>query len=234
LSIVLDELLHFGSDGKCDIVLNCDPMWASNLIQIAGSEQVNLTAVAYNAGTGVLAIPASTKAFTVTTGTNPSPLTANTINVNITDLKLYICRAHVSSSYVPRGITSTVYMKGFCPYYNQLTSPNTTILAPFKQDRRITHIAIAFVTGKGNPFKYSPTDFSKQFQSVTGGYTEVQNTADVQSSIQQVTISIGGVQYPQSTYNLTTQTTGTSNTYDTQKAYEDYCVFTDAMRDRNG
>ena len=44
----VDELLHFGSDGKCDIVLNCDPMWASNLIQIAGSEQVNLTAVAYN------------------------------------------------------------------------------------------------------------------------------------------------------------------------------------------
>ena len=71
----------------------------------------------------------STTPFTVTGST-----TANIINVNTTDQKLHLCRAHVSSSYVPRSITRTFNMKGFSPYYNQLQSPNTIILAPMKQD----------------------------------------------------------------------------------------------------
>ena len=63
------------------------------------------------------------------------------------------------------------------------------------------------------------------------------------SLIQNVSITIGGTTYPQAVYNLssnvsttkyTAGATSSSNTNDQGKAYSDYCVFTDAIRDRNG
>ena len=44
-----DELLHFGSDGACQIVLNVDGNWYKNLIQIAGSNACVMPALAANA-----------------------------------------------------------------------------------------------------------------------------------------------------------------------------------------
>ena len=67
------------------------------------------------------------------------------------------------------------------------------------------------------------------------------------SLINIVSITIGGVTYPQAVYNLTSNvananpfdvTPGSaftmSNTNDQGKAYSDYTVFTDSIRDRNG
>ena len=69
-------------------------------------------------------------------------------------------------------------------------------------------------------------------------------TTDGMSLLNNVSITIGGVTYPQAVYNLSSNVSTltpfvviaplTSNTNDQGKAYSDYTVFTDSIRDRNG
>ena len=64
------------------------------------------------------------------------------------------------------------------------------------------------------------------------------------SLINNVSITIGGVTYPQAVYNLSSNVSTptpfivtaplASNTNDQGKAYSDYTVFTDSIRDGNG
>ena len=144
-----DELLHFGADGAAQIVLNVDPQWASNLIQIAGSPVCSIGDGSTYAVTTYSSIPTTAKSI---------------INVTMKDLKLYICRAHVTNAYVPRSISQTIYLKQFSPFLVQLSpGTNNTITAPMESTRRITHIAIAFLCNSGTNFKYSPCDFSSGF-----------------------------------------------------------------------
>ena len=125
------------------------------------------------------------------------------INVAITDLRIYLCRARVSPDYIPRGPkgNSTVYLKQFAPCVQNLAlgGGQNTIIAPFPPNRRITHIAIAFLSNIGtqNVGKYTPTDFSSGFTSAS---PDVKNSTDVQSLLNQVTITIDGVTYPQAIF----------------------------------
>ena len=63
------------------------------------------------------------------------------------------------------------------------------------------------------------------------------------SLTQNVSITFGGATYPQAVYNLSSNVSNAthyaaqgnaSNTNDQGKAYSDYTVFTDSIRDRNG
>ena len=137
-----DELLHFGTDGKCEVVFNVDSNWASSLIQIAGSNACTISEI-----TGTNPVPAGESySVVVNNGTNSSnAFKPCTITVYVTDLKLYLCRAHVTNAYVPRSITQTIALKQWCPYrYSLSQGTSNTILALMKQNRRITHIIIAF------------------------------------------------------------------------------------------
>ena len=83
-----DELLHFGTDWKCEIVFNIDSNWFSNSIQITGS---NACGIPVNI-TPNPNIPAGIP-YTVVSGNGITPLyNASTITVTVTDLKLYLCR----------------------------------------------------------------------------------------------------------------------------------------------
>ena len=76
------------------------------------------------------------------------------------------------------------------------------------------------------------------------GNNETNITTDGMSLINNVSITIGGVTYTQAVYNLSSNVSTltpfvvtaplTSNTNDQGKAYGDYTVFTDSIRDRNG
>jgi hypothetical protein len=110
-----------------------------------------------------------------------------------------------------------------------------------KQNRRITHIIIAFTSNLQTPFKSTPTDFSSGF--TINGNNETNIMTDGMSLIQNVSITIGGVTYPQAVYNLSSNVlnatpyavqVNASNTNDQGKAFIDYTVFTDSIRDRNG
>jgi len=159
------------------------------------------------------------------------------INVSVQDMKMYICRAHVTSSYVPRSISQTIFLKQFYPFITQLPNSSNTITAPMEPTRRVTHIAVCFIAGTpANNFHYSPTDFSSGFTSLIGPFaqgaaTELKNTGDMQSQIQQVSVTYGGITYPQAVYNLTNNN---SNTNDLFKAFSDYTIFSDSIRDRSG
>ena len=124
-----DEMLHFGSDGNCQIVLNVNPNWAQNLIQIAGSSACTI---------------ANGQTYDITT--KSTGFTKCTINCSVQDMKLYLCRAHVTNTFVPRSVTQTVTLKQFHPFLTQLSTNGTsnTITAPMVADRRISHIIVAF------------------------------------------------------------------------------------------
>ena len=232
-----DDLLHFGVDGSCKIIFNVDPNWATNLIQIAGSNTCTIPAI------GPL-IPAGTN-FRITTLANPTGanMGACAINVNVQDIKMYICRAHVNNTHVPRSMSLTYYTKGivtYCTQYNNNANQlnfNAPMVTP--KGRRLTHIAICFVTNPGTQFKSSPTDLSSGF---TNAVPEVVNTTDMQSLIQLVSITYGGYTLPQAQYNLTYTQNNNNNvpgatpstTNDLQKAFSDFTIFTDSFRDRVG
>ena len=134
-------------------------------------------------------------------GTNLNNIDPCTISVTVTDLKLYLCRAHVTNAYVSRSISQTIALKQWCPYRTSLSQgTSNTILAPMKQNRRITHIIIAFTQNSQNPFKSTPTDFSSGF--TINADDETNTTTDGMSLINNVSITIGGVTYPQAVCNL--------------------------------
>ena len=84
----------------------------------------------------------------------------------------------------------------------------------------------------GTTFKYTPTDFSSGY--TIAGNAETKNTNDGMSNISKLTVSFGGNIYTMSPYNLATQTTGVTSTNDLMKAYIEYVINTDSLRDRAG
>ena len=214
-----DEMLHFGNDGTCQLVFNVNPNWATQLIQIAGSNACSI------GGPGV------GQAYAITT--KSTGFTKCTINVSVQDMRLYLCRAHVTNTFVPRSVSQTIALKQFHPFITQLSLNGTTntITAPMVADRRITHIIVAFLANQGTTFKSSPTDITSGF--VINGTGETANTADGQSLIQSVSVTFGGITYPQAVYNLKSDAVA-SNTNDLFKAFTDYTIFTGGYRDRSG
>jgi len=178
-----DELLHFG-DSYAKIVLNVDPAWATNLICIAGSPNVNTTAIAGAVGPPVVTAVVGSggeKTYSVVIGSVNAlgaTQTPFTFNVQVVDFRLYLCRAWVTSSYVPRSLSQTIYLKQFSSFKQQLQSSSNTITAPLEPTRRVTHICIAFVNGSSggiSAFHYSPTDISSGFTTATGASVQTLN-----------------------------------------------------------
>ena len=211
-----DEMLNFG-DGKCEITFNVEPNWYKQIIQIAGSNSCTVTnGIDY---TVVNSAPAA------------SPCQ---IQVNITDFRLHLCRAHVTSSHIPRSISQTIFMKQFCPYVTQLANGNNTIVAPMKSNRRITDIVVAFfVSNPTDKFKSTPSDFSCSFSKDTT--TESKNTTDVISQLSNVSLQYGGFTLPQVSYNLqtSTSTAGGYTNNDMGRAYYDFLVLSGAFKTGN-
>ena len=227
-----DDLIHLGSgtDNKIDLVMNVDPNWFNSLIMIAGTN-IDFNGVPY----------------TVKPYGDPNYLANQTININVTDMKLYLCRGHIASEYVPRDKPQYIRLKQFSPYWCQLNANGSqnTIVAPLKTGRRITHVAIAFLTNPRVNWKSSPTDFSSGFSVVApvppaligvpaaGQSFETKNTTDGMSLIQNVSMTYCGSTLPQAVYSLQADTVS-SNTNDLGKAFMDYTVFTDSLRSQVG
>ena len=207
-----NDLIYVGSNGKINITFNVDPSWYKNLIQIAGSNETVLG-----------------NAYSLTT--LASGFAANTINVSITDFKLYIARAHVLS--VPRSLKLTYHLKQFSTFYAPLTAgTNNNFNFTFKENRRISHIVVAFVNATGLSFKYSPSDFSSSYTIINNLETRI--TGDGMTNIKKIMLNCGGNIYPYTPYNLENVTAGITNTNDLSRAYYDMIVGTDSIRDRVG
>ena len=170
-----DEPLFCGVGRNITIKLTTDPQYATNLIQIAGSPSafggntfaistLNPYSFGYHSATGAN--------FAVNTGiTGGLP---NTINVAVTDMKLYVQMAHIAESSVPRGIY-TIYMKQFSPFLRNLgTGNNNSFTVDLKQYRRMSHIAIAFINLTNETFHMSPTDLSSVFTAYSGNPSTLQ------------------------------------------------------------
>jgi len=230
---LIDELLHVGS-GNLQIVLNPRPTYWQDIICVAGSNACAIPAIE-----GPPAVAAGVN-YTVTN--KNAGFAPCTINVSVNDLRLYICRAHVTSNYIPRSIKNTLFLKKFASFRQPLTAGNSqTITVPFPENRHITHIICAFLTNLGEQSKSAPTDFCKGFSIAANA--ETLNTTDAMSLLTTINVTIGGITYPQSAYN-TNDTSGSTAAFvsgatpstvnDLQKCYTDTCAFVDSMRDRAG
>ena len=78
------------------------------------------------------------------------------------------------------------------------------------KNRRIAHIIIAFTSNTQTPLKSTPTDFSSGF--TLNAINEVNIANDGLSLIQNVSITIGGVTYPQTVYSLSSNVSSTGST----------------------
>ena len=113
-----------------------------------------------------------------------------------------------------------------------------------KKNRRVTHIACAFVQKKG-AMKTSPTDFSSGFYigSNVAGIDTPNATATTEAMVysnssiaqlQNIRIEYAGSVYPFQPYNYNfdfTQSGGSGGTY---RSYAEMVNFSDALRDRAG
>ena len=110
-----NDLIYVGSNGKINMTFNVDPNWYKNLILIAGSNTCGIPAIrgppAFAAGSD----------YVLTTSS--SVFGKCSINVAITDMKIYLCRAHVST--IPRGLSHTYRLKQFSTFYAPLSAGTT-------------------------------------------------------------------------------------------------------------
>ena len=197
------------------------PLLYKSIVNIAGSNTRGIAAIV-----GPPAVAAG-QAYTITN--NYSGFTKCTINLSITDMKLYLCRGHLTKMFIPRNRTLTYYMKQFSPVLAQITATSSTrITDSLISECRMTHIIIAFLNNKTD-YKYSPTDFSSGF--TIAGDTETKNTTDPLSLIKNVRITFANNTYPQEQFLLTNDAV---NTNDQSRAFTDYTLACDALRSQSG
>ena len=213
-----DELLYFGVDAKCELIFGTYSNWLQNLIGIAGST-----------------VPAGQTNPYVLTNTQ-TPTKPYSINVLVTDFKLYMCRGHLTNVNVPRSLTCTYYMKKFSVFTSQILNSGGNIVGNLKSGNRMTHIAIGFFINPNNTFKSSPTDLSCGFSSFDSGtgatFIESKNSTDAISLIKKISINFGGFTYPQE--SLTLNTDSSMNNNQLLKAYYDTIVACDGLRSQSG
>ena len=121
-----DELLHIGAGEKLDLIFGISTNWYRNLIQCVGS---------FASALGNYTVVNKADAFA-----------NNTINVAITDMRLYLNRGYITSTYVPRNVKGTYYMKNFSPVVANLSLANTTtVTGTFDATGKITHVIIGIL-----------------------------------------------------------------------------------------
>ena len=220
-----DELISIGAGERLELIFGISPNWYQNLIQCVGSFSSQLIGAGPAYGS-----------YTVTN--KNSGFTNNTINVSITDMKLYLNRGYITNTHVPRNIKASYYMKKFSPVVANLNSgtSTTTVTGTFDTAGKISHIIIGFNVNPSNYPKYSPNDFScgytaRTFANIANGIAEDKNTTDAVSLIKQIQVKLGQSIYPQESYSLQIDTNGGyPNTNDLFRCYQDYCTFSDALR----
>ena len=113
-----------------------------------------------------------------------------------------------------------------------------------KKNRRITHIACAFVQKKGS-LKTSPTDFSSGFYiGANAGGVDTPNAAATTeaivysnspiSQLLNIHVEYAGSIYPFQPYTFNFDYTTATKSESTYRAFYDFCNFSDGLRDRNG
>ena len=224
-----DEPFFVGSGKKLTLRFTVDPLYAHNLIQIAGSPSVQATGAG---GVGGGNYQVTTLSYPFQSGAAQN---TNVINVAVTDMRLYLSVAHLDKMNIPRSVT--IYMKQFSPFVRPLlTGNNNSFTVDLKQYRRMSHIAICFVNKSNEAFHQSPCDFS-------GGFTSLNNAGALQTTesyintnqinnLYQVYISFGGNKYPMNDYTLLTTTYGVSTNL--ARAWYEMIVGSDSLRDRSG
>jgi len=170
----------------------------------------------------------------------------NTIGVGVADMNLWFYQVHMPDVV---SMSKEINIKPYTSTLRTLTSGTSDEFnVDFKQKRRITHIACAFVQKKGS-LKTSPTDFSSGFFNGgnIAGVDVVNNNLSTESLIYNnspiaqlfnIRIEYAGAVYPFTPYNFNFDYTpygaqqGLSNS--TYRSFYDFCNFSDGLRDRNG
>ena len=219
-----DEPLFVGVGKKIVLRLSRDPMYAQNLICIAGSPHV--ASGAGNVGGGD---------YKVTTLPYPSVYANNTINVAVTDMCLFLCMADLAEESIPRSLT--VYMKQFSPFVRPLLAANNnSFTVDLKDYRRMSHIAICFINKSNESFHQSPCDFTSGFTSLDNNNAltsaETYQFKNQISNLYQLYIIFGGTKYPMS--EATLLTTNYLDTGDMARSWYETLVASDSLRDRDG
>ena len=114
-----DEPLFVGVGKRIVLRLSVDPMYARNLICIAGSNKVLPAGVG---GGGIGGGDYAITTYPCSGGSNDLRGRNNIINVAVTDMKLFLCMAHLAEESIPRSMT--VYMKQFSPFVRPLLAGN--------------------------------------------------------------------------------------------------------------
>jgi len=213
------------------IRLTTDPNFYYNLINIAGSNVSTLP----NAGATNLTIGRLTSA-------SSNSGTANNISVAVVDMNLWLHRVHMPNSTIPKEI----YIKQYSATVHTITGQHDEFNIDFKKNRRLTHIACAFIQKKG-AMKCCPTDFSSGYYiGAINGTTDTPSAAATTEAITysnspiaqllNIRIEYAGSVYPFQPYNYnfdyTTKGGGQSN--GNYRAFYDYCNYSDGLRDRSG
>ena len=218
-----------------------DNNYHTNLIQIAGSNVCSLpTGGAVN--------------YTISKLSNASVFTStnvngyNTIGVGVIDMNLWLYRVHMPDC-VSR--IKEIYVKQYTSTLHALTSgTHDEFNIDFKKNRRVTHMAMAFVQKKSQ-LKTTQTDFSSGFYigaAGAGGVDVPAPTATTEAivysnspiaQLSNVRIEYAGTVYPFQpyAYNFDYTTYNTNSPFlsnSTYRAYYDFCNFSDGLRDRNG
>ena len=218
-----------------------DSNYHLNVISIAGSNVCSLPTGAGGAIPFVIS-----KLSGATTFANANANNRNTIGVGIVDVNLWLYRIHAGNAVsIPREI----YIKQFTSTLHAIAAgTHDEFNLDLKKNRRITHIACAFVQKKGS-MKTTPTDFSSGYYigAINGAVDAPLATAITEeivysnspiSQLINLRIEYAGGVYPFQPYNYNfdyTSNAGVPNlSGGTYRSFMDYCNFSDGLRDRNG
>ena len=172
--------------------------------------------------------------------------TANNISVAVVDMNLWLYRVHAPNAV---SIPKEIYIKQFTATLHTITGTHDEFNVDFKKNRRLTHIACAFVQKKG-AMKYSPTDLSSGYYIGADSGAGVDTASAVATTeaivysnspivqLQNLRVEYAGSVYPFQPYELNFDTKALIDTSKaskgTYRSFYDFCNFSDGLRDRNG
>ena len=202
--------------------LNVDSSYHLNLLNLAGSTDCSLPAVnAVDLTFGKLSSATSNSGI------------KNNISVAILDMNLWLYRCHMDDAVsIPREI----YINNFTSTIKPITGTTSEFNVDFKKNRRLTHIACAFIHPK-NVVKFTPTDFSSGFEMSTTTENYITDNSPI-FQINNLRIEYAGTVYPFIPYDLNfdfkAEIDTTKNSKGTFRCVYDYFNFSDSLRDRSG
>jgi hypothetical protein len=231
---------------KIDVKFTVDPNYATNVINIAGSN------------VSILPVGNATN-YTITSmsSANSNVGTINSLAIGVVDMQIW---SYCIKKAVPRSIDVPLRLKQWST--TQIAIPNgstgpSDLTAQFVKDRVITHVCLAFVQNKGT-VQRSTTDLSAGFfvgtcprNNATGLYLDTPNanatteamyyTNSPIAQLINLRIQINSQSYPETPYTFqndfllgrSLNALSTSNSQDSFRAYMDF-VDEVGLFDRSG